>query len=141
AVPPPAPSRGRSFLSARRPGVLVRECRMQRATPLLAALVFVGCGGASVESGAKPIAKTEATTIAATETVDPAPPPRDDGRLPPGTRPLRYALDLHVDPSKPSFDGHTRIAVALDRPTRAIVLHGRGLTVRSATLTTPRGKL
>src|SRR5215468_3404541 len=111
---------------------------MPRATPILAVAMLTACGGAAVDA-TRP---TPPPMVAATEsTRDDAPPTRDDGRLPPGVRPVRYALDLTVDPSKPTFTGKTRITVAIERPTRTIVLHGRGLTIRTATLTTSRGKL
>ena len=78
--------------------------------------------------------------LATTETID-VPPPRDDGRLPPGVRPTRYALDLSIDPAKPTFTGRTRIAVKLAAPARAIVLHGRGLTIQRVTAETSQGKV
>ena len=61
-----------------------------------------------------------------------APPARDDGRLPSEVRPTRYALDLTIDPTRPTFDGRVWIAVTIDRPIHAVVLHGRGLKVREA---------
>jgi alanyl aminopeptidase len=65
---------------------------------------------------------------------DPAPPPRPDGRLPPGVRPTRYALELSIDPSRGDFSGRARIGVTIERPTRAIVMHARSMTIRSAWL-------
>src|SRR5512138_2110800 len=62
------------------------------------------------------------------------PPPRADGRLPRQVRPVRYALDLVVDPAQPRFSGRARIDVNVDEPTSAIVLNARGLTVHSAAL-------
>jgi alanyl aminopeptidase len=62
------------------------------------------------------------------------PPPRADGRLPREVRPSRYALDLVVDPAKTTFTGRARIGVAVEKPVRAIVMHGRGLAIRKATL-------
>ncbi len=67
--------------------------------------------------------------------------PREDGKLPPGLKPTRYALDLQVDPSARTFGGRVRIGVAVYQPTRAIVMHGRGMTIRAATLSTSRGKV
>ena len=77
----------------------------------------------------------------ATPSAETVPAPREDGRLPPFIKPTRYALDLTVDPSKTTFAGRVRIGVTIDQPTRAIVLHGRGMTVRSAALASSRGKL
>jgi len=71
---------------------------------------------------------------------DSAPPPRDDGRLPSDVRPLRYGLDLTIDPSQRRFAGRARIGVTLHAPTRSIVLHGRDLDVASVAATTSRGK-
>ncbi|HEY7375193.1 MAG TPA: M1 family metallopeptidase [Polyangia bacterium] len=68
--------------------------------------------------------------------VPPVPPPRADGRLPPGVRPTHYALDFTVDPAQERFSGRARIAVTLAEPASAIVLNARGLTVRRATLAT-----
>src|SRR5437868_9027225 len=104
---------------------------------LVAATLFVGCGSAEAPRPAVPVPRATAPALAK----DWAPPPRDDGRLPKGVRPTRYALDLTVDPAKPEFSGHTRIAVTIEKPTRAIVLHGRDLVVKRVTLTTARGKL
>ncbi|HVW29927.1 MAG TPA: M1 family aminopeptidase [Polyangiaceae bacterium] len=65
------------------------------------------------------------------------PPPRDDGRLPAGASPRSYRWELTVDPVKPRFTGKVTIAARVAAPTRAIVLHGRGLTIRSAAVVTP----
>jgi aminopeptidase N len=73
--------------------------------------------------------------------VDAVPAPREDGRLPPGVRPTRYTMDLSIDPSKKTFSGKVRIGVKLEKPLRAIVMHGRALTVQSAFLHTSAGKL
>jgi alanyl aminopeptidase len=62
------------------------------------------------------------------------PPPRADGRLPSDVRPTGYALDLTIDPAQPAFSGHARIAVTVAQPTRAIVMHGRGMTIDRAQL-------
>jgi aminopeptidase N len=56
-------------------------------------------------------------------------------------RPTRYALDFNVDPSKSNFSGRTRIGVTIAAPTPAIVLHGRGLTIRSVAVRTASGAI
>jgi cytosol alanyl aminopeptidase len=71
---------------------------------------------------------------------DPAPPPRADGRLPPGIAPVRYRLELTIDPSAKGFFGRTRIAIQIERPTRAIVLHGRDLSIQTVAITSRSGK-
>src|SRR5262249_39120790 len=50
-------------------------------------------------------------------------------------------MDLSIDPSKKTFGGQVRIGVNLEKPLRAIVMHGRALTVTEAYLHTSRGKL
>jgi aminopeptidase N len=69
------------------------------------------------------------------------PAPREDGRLPADARPIRYLLDLTIDPAKPTFTGRAVIAVKLEKPGRTIVLHGRGLTIQRTTIMTPRGQV
>ncbi|MBI5516195.1 MAG: M1 family metallopeptidase [Deltaproteobacteria bacterium] len=74
-----------------------------------------------------------APDAAAVATPAEVPAPREDGRLPPLARPTRYELALEVDPGQASFTGVARIALEVPSPTRAVVLHGRGLTVRAVT--------
>jgi alanyl aminopeptidase len=69
------------------------------------------------------------------------PPPRDDGRLPGGVTPLRYRWELSVDPSQARFSGSVHITIHVDAPKRALVLHGRGLDIRSAAIVGAFGKL
>jgi aminopeptidase N len=71
---------------------------------------------------------------------DPSPPPREDGRLPPGVTPLGYDLDLAIDPTATSILGRVRIKVKVDSPTRAIVLHARALEVLTAAVSSHNGK-
>jgi cytosol alanyl aminopeptidase len=93
---------------------------------LTAAVLLVGCASAAA---APPSSDA------------PVPPPRPDGRLPAGVRPTHYALELVVDPARKVFSGRVRIDVTIEKPTRAIVLHGRGLTVRQAVLQAAGGTL
>jgi len=58
------------------------------------------------------------------------------GPLPAGVRPIRESLALDIDPAGERFGGTAEIALRIDRPRRAIWLHGRGLAVHSATLVT-----
>jgi len=62
------------------------------------------------------------------------------GRLPRDVHPVHQALSLDVDPSKERFGGSTEIDLELDRPRDVIWLHGRGLSVASAAITTPSGE-
>jgi aminopeptidase N len=64
-----------------------------------------------------------------------APPPLASGRLPDTATPLRYAVSLVVDPARERFTGDVTITVQIPRPTQALVLHGRDLTVSHAELT------
>jgi alanyl aminopeptidase len=107
------------------------------------ALVVALLGAGAVSCGAtpkSPRAKSEAAPTALLEP-DPAPPPRADGRLPPGVTPKSYRLELTVDPAQREFFGRARIAVRLEQPTRALVLHGRDLTVHTAALRGSAGTL
>ncbi len=61
------------------------------------------------------------------------------GRLPQGVTPLRYALDLELDPDKDGFTGTASIAVRLDKPAATIWLHGRDLAVDSVTAVPANG--
>jgi len=54
---------------------------------------------------------------------------------------MRYALDFNIDPSKKTFVGRARIAVTIEKPTRAIVMHGRTMQLTRATLHGARGDL
>jgi aminopeptidase N len=113
---------------------------MALKSKVLLATLLLSCA-ASQPPGSATAPPGPPTPLGVTPAAETAPPPRDDGRLPPFVRPTRYALDLTVDPSKATFTGRVRIGVTIDQPTRAIVLHGRGMTVRSATLASSRGKL
>ncbi len=61
-----------------------------------------------------------------------APAANPEGRLPQTVTPLHYALELHVDPSKPRFDGKVTIVVALAETTSVLVLHARDIHVSRA---------
>ena len=112
---------------------------MSRTSQILFALALTGCAASPAAPAGTSSSSTPAGTIAAQ--VDAVPPPREDGRLPAGVRPTRYTMDLSIDPSKKTFGGEVRIGVTFERPQRAIVMHGRGLTVTEAFLHTSRGKL
>ncbi len=66
--------------------------------------------------------------------IDVAPPPREDGRLPGGVQPVRQRVELTLDPRQPTFLGKATLDLEIAAPSRAIVLHGRKLTVRTASL-------
>src|SRR5262245_24586450 len=113
---------------------------MTRTSKILFALALTGCAASPpAPGGSSSPSAFPAGTMAAQ--VDAVPAPREDGRLPPGVRPTRYTMDLAIDPSKKTFTGKVRISVMLERPLRAIVMHGRAFTVQSAFLHTASGKL
>jgi alanyl aminopeptidase len=65
-----------------------------------------------------------------------APPPLASGRLPATARPVRYDVSLIIDPAKERFLGNVAITVDVPAPTRAIVLHGRDLSIGRAEVAT-----
>ena len=88
---------------------------------------LAACGGPD----AAPMAQTPAPAPAV------APANRAESqplRLDDGVVPREVALELALDPSKEDFAGKVTIAVELARPTRTIRLHGKRLTVQSATV-------
>ena len=105
-----------------------------RTTPLfLAALGMAACGG-DVPATRPPLV-TPLASASATPAADPGPVPaaREDGHLPSLARPLRYAVDLQIDPRKERFSGAVRILVDVPSPTAYVVLDARDLVVRRAT--------
>jgi cytosol alanyl aminopeptidase len=75
-----------------------------------------------------PVLAARVSTAAATPTEE-APPAL---QLPSDVRPLRYALELAIDPHAAGFRGEEVIEVALERPRRTIWLHARGLAIATA---------
>ncbi len=69
-------------------------------------------------------------TLAANDST-PAPPKL---RLPAGIRPTRYALDLRVVPSEPTFSGAVTIDLKVDAPTSILWLNATDLTIAAAEL-------
>src|SRR5450755_2048019 len=54
------------------------------------------------------------------------------GRLAATITPSAYRLDLTVDPKAASFSGHVEIDVVLAQPSSSVFLHGNGLKVSKA---------
>jgi alanyl aminopeptidase len=54
------------------------------------------------------------------------------GQLPEGVTPLRYALDLDIDPRLETFSGAVQIVVQVDEPADHLWLHGENLEVVQA---------
>lgn len=55
--------------------------------------------------------------------------PPESGRLPADVRPLRYRLDLSLDPASPGYQGNVEIDLELDRPSNLIWLNAQGLSL------------
>ncbi len=87
----------------------------------LVMLLFVGCGSAPSPTPDAPAA-VEAG-------------PDGNLRLDHSVIPKRYALDLTIDPAKPTLTGTVAIEVTLDAPRSTITLHGRDLEVAKVTAT------
>lgn len=92
---------------------------------LVACALAEGCGASNDVTVAPPPVATVSEGPA-------APPPLASGRLPGTAQPLRYALSVVVDPHKDRFSGDVVIDVDLPAATRAVVLHGRELTILRA---------
>jgi alanyl aminopeptidase len=97
--------------------------------------VLAACGACSF-AGQGPTAPSQAPPLVAVSApnVPLANEPPPVGRLPSDTRPLRYGLELRVDPKQPRFSGVAEIDVQLDRVRDVIWLHGRDLAVSRATV-------
>ena len=63
-----------------------------------------------------------------------APPQPPALRLPPDVAPIRYALELSLDPAQDDFSGVVTIALLVKRPTAIVWLNAHHLKVASATL-------
>ncbi|HEY0194359.1 MAG TPA: M1 family metallopeptidase [Kofleriaceae bacterium] len=70
--------------------------------------------------------------VVAAPPVAPPAEPVPVGPLPRDVHPVHEALVLDIDPAAAGFHGTAAIQLHLDRPRRAIWLHGRGLRVRRA---------
>ena len=95
----------------------------------LSVAVPLGCSGRPVKlvrGPARAPGPEDATSRSA------APPPRDDGRLPPTAIPRRYALALRIDPKQPRFSGVTTIQIDVPESTSHVVLHARDIAVSRA---------
>jgi aminopeptidase N len=100
------------------------------AAAVLAVLALAACSKPPAEEPAAP-SLTE------------APAPTDEppaGRLPSGVEPIRYALDLRIDPQAESFSGTVAIDVAIESPHDKIWLHGLNLEVAEAYAETESGE-
>jgi alanyl aminopeptidase len=98
---------------------------------LALAVCLVACGQ-TPEPIATPPSQVAASASASAAAAAASAPPADDVRLPKGVTPKDYTLDLRVDPRKETFEGAVTVRVALDKPSRHVVLHARDVTVTRA---------
>src|ERR1044071_10329009 len=108
---------------------------MRIAWALVAILAVSSCGGPqpAVTSMQQPPPPPEGSAAPEPSKVAPA-EPAPELRLDRSVVPREYAVDLTLDPGKDSFTGTITIPVDLARATRTIWLHGKTLTIRSATI-------
>ncbi|WP_394826041.1 M1 family metallopeptidase [Pendulispora albinea] len=110
-------------------GAAPRALRAPRASfALLAfsALAACGVGACGGQKPPAPVQETQAKAIA---------PPQPTLRLPENARPVRYDLDLTLDPSKDDFAGAVGIDLTVQQPTTVIWLNARALRIREAHVT------
>jgi alanyl aminopeptidase len=63
-----------------------------------------------------------------------------NGQLPALATPTRYDLSLEIDPSQPRYSGVQTITMRVPHATRTLVMHGRGLTIRTAAVLDASGR-
>ena len=90
-----------------------RHLTLRGAAALVVALSAVSCAGASARD--------------AGPAVDADTPPDGNARLDVRVQPLRYRLDLQVDPGSATFEGTAEIDLVLGEPRRRIVLHAKDM--------------
>lgn len=105
---------------------------MRLAFSSLVLLSIVACGGQSNDIAPAPLPPPPPPAAPAASAVPPEPGARDDGRLPDGVTPVRYAITLRVDPAQPRFSGAATIQVEVTRPTWHVVLNARDMRVTRA---------
>ena len=105
--------------------------RVQISAAVLAMMVACAAPPASRVRSSPPVEVAEPAWV---------PPPRDDGRLPPGARPTRYHLELTIDPREKSYAGRVRIGVEIEAPTRVLVLHAKGPKILTAAVSSRAAK-
>ncbi|MBL8351152.1 MAG: M1 family metallopeptidase, partial [Burkholderiaceae bacterium] len=82
-----------------------------------------------------PVAPVRAAPAVPERLADAGPVPT--GRLPRNVMPRQVGLALRIDPALPRFSGEVQIEVDVAAATRTIWLHGRGLNLTRATITSP----
>jgi len=98
------------------------------STRLMLLLCLCACTG---KGSAPPVAATPAAVPKPTPLTAPEPPGL---RLPTNVLPTHYAVDLHLDPSQPTFTGAIDIDLEVKAPTQVIWLSAEEITVTAAKL-------
>ncbi|MFO0756761.1 MAG: M1 family metallopeptidase [Byssovorax sp.] len=114
------------------PGRAASTGRGGRGLSGLVALVPLALLGSASCAGGDDLTRAPQPIVTAADPTPPVPPPLPTGRLPGTASPLRYALSLAIDPEKDRFTGDVTITLDVPKATRAIVLHGRDLTIGRA---------
>jgi len=96
---------------------------------LLSATILAGFLAASPAVAAETPAVAAAPAIPAEAGAMPA------GKLDGSVVPAAYRLDLTVDPAKERFSGHTEIDAGMQKSSRYVWMHGKGLKVSKVTAT------
>ena len=102
---------------------------MRTALFFLVALAAACGGGGGGEGTVRPPLVTPAGAGTNPGSI---PAAREDGHLPPLARPLRYAIELAIDPRKERFSGMVHVLVDVPAPTAYVVLDARDIVVRRA---------
>ena len=95
-------------------------------------VVAVGCGAASTNPAPPPPPSEPAPVAAKPAVVDPKPP---EFRLPTTAHPVRYQVDVTVDPTSDDFSGTIRSEIEFTRASRVLWLNATEITIDSAVLT------
>ena len=93
---------------------------------------IIALGLVLASCGPEPSATDPSRVLLAPEKPGEAPETRADGRLPTRVRPLRYELDLEIDPQKERFRGTAKTTVEVSERTFHVVMHARDMTVARA---------
>ena len=98
--------------------------------PACAPLLLLACVAPRTGPATRAVAPGVAATAIATAADSRGAEPVPEMQLPADVRPVRYALDLEVDPARDAgLRGRATIEVELDRQRRTIWLHARELRV------------
>ena len=106
---------------------MTRSALLLSTTPLLAAALLAACGS-EPETAAAPGPEPEVRTV----TFDEATLPH--ARLPGTVTPRAYRIDMVIDPDADTLTGEVEIDVDITDPVNSFFIHGKEMTITSATL-------